>query len=182
MTTEKTNIDFSNAVNAVRQQARFYKPLVDLADTLEKLGSLDNSKNEILADIVTLNKEKAVLTTDVNSLKAKRDKGHKEIEESINEIKEKANATLLAAKEEASSILSTANETALNKIKEAEIKADSIIVASNAKANEYELKAIEAQTKLDEIITAKDAAQASLDEINQKLEAAKAKVAGLLSN
>lgn len=181
MATGKVDsINYSAAVDAARAQAKLHKPFVDLADALEKIGSLDNAKKENEQALLVLSAEKEKLSGEIKSLKAKLDKGLSDIAGEVTAAKEAAANDLNAAKNEAEAIIESAKTKAAGKIAEAELKAKQIVANANAELSVMNGKVNEARSALNIALEQQKLAQAELDNINQKIDAAKAKVANLL--
>ena len=173
--------DITTAVDAIRKQARLYEPLVKVADELEKIGSLDNARKEHEASIASLSAEKAKLSKEVKGLKDKLNDGLAEIKDAIDAEKSRSIAECSVIKAEADKALAKAKEKAKRIIDDATAKGDAIVVRANAELLSLNEQASNAQLEIKEAIAQQEAAQLELDNINKKIEAAKAKVSALLS-
>lgn len=170
----------SNAVESIRRLAMQYQGMIEAADTLEALGSLEQATDEAKAAQAKASSELAALTTDI----------------------QKANAYLVDLQNEASRVIEISKAQAESIINAASIEADSrvqaSIVAAQA-AGEARFKEIVAPAE-DKAIAAADeyikttyllgvakadlaqvdadinAKQGQLDDLTRSLEALKAKL------
>lgn len=142
--------DINNAVDAIRKLARMFEPMTNVADVLEKVGSLDNAQKEHEKALVALSAEKESLGAEVKKLKAK-----------AKEASDKINADISDAKLEAEAILNEARATSETLIADGKAKANLIEQKAAQKAKESE-KQSEDSVK---------AAQSALKEESIKLSA-----------
>jgi type VI protein secretion system component VasK len=172
--------DINSAVDAIRKQARLYEPLVKVADALEKIGSLDNAKKEHEKEINLLAIEKDKLSKEVKGLKAKLEDGLANVQGAVANYVAQADTDVLAAKELSARLIADAKEKAVKIIDNANAKGDAIVLRANSELLSLNEKASNAQEATKEALELQSSAQLELDNINKKIEAAKAKVAGLL--
>jgi hypothetical protein len=167
------------AADAIRASIRQSKALLEYADVLEKVGSIEQAEKEAIlatnnakkdfnetAEQLSLMKE--LLANAVNSSKKEKSS----LEESLNEMKAAADAEIQALKAKAKQ---QANKTILD----AEVKADSIVDGAQTKLVEIQNALATTKEELQKTIEIKQRAEDDLAAINSKIEQAKALVSNV---
>lgn len=150
------------SVEEIRSLARTFQSVINLAEALDKVGSLENAISERTGRIAALDAETESLNKVVQKLK-----------KTNAELEEKATDIIANALTDAAHIRSTAEEEAKAALGEANAKADRI--TGNANKVDSELS-----DKVNAVNATLNAKYAELAEVEGKLEKAKASINKLL--
>jgi len=153
---------FNAAANTIRSWAEHYKELVDLADLLQRLGSLDNVESE-------------------QNARAQAARSNAEAEERrFLDIQASSKGVMSDAQKVAQQVVADAQDKAQGLVNDAQAKASGLV--ESAKAHKADIDALASQREAQ----AKDAqqkevaAQTELATLEAKISAAKAQIVKIL--
>lgn len=159
-----TGTDKMNAANELKNFANRFRSMLEVADDLEKLGSLENAIGEAGARLSALRDEQGVIEAAVDRARTSIDDANARAQEMTNLAADDADRVIALAKEEAAGLVSKANRDVGDIVSRGRAQADEL--ASKIAAKHAELKIITTETA---------EAQSRLDAVNAELAALKAK-------
>jgi chromosome segregation ATPase len=152
-----SDMNLTQAADEVRKILRGFKAVEQVSAALESVGSIQNAGKEAEATL--------------NGLKAEIQKAQEELT--------LAKAEILSAKEEAKKVAAAAKEKADARIEKATKDAAELVAKASEEAASVSEKANAEKLDLDKVLTARDAAQRELDDLETKIAKVKAQAAKL---
>lgn len=129
-----------SAVDDIRKLGRTLKGLIDFADEIERVGSLENAAKEAEGRLSKYKADEIEASKGYLEAKAKHDAQQIIVDEMLNEAKEKSDEIIKAASEKAAAIVSDAQSRGYGL--KAEAEAFRAKALSEAKAIEAEIKVL----------------------------------------
>lgn len=170
-----------NAADAIRASIRQYKALSEFADSLEKIGQLEQQAVEIQARIKGHKADEAIAKEAANRAKTEHAKAEAAADSTRTTALAEAENIIQTAKEQATYI----KKLAARQIKEQTSKANAAVEAREAEAASkiagIEEQLTELTARTNEVVAAKAVAERELAEILAKREEVKNQLASVLN-
>lgn len=151
-------MDYATAVDAIRRLAVQYQAMVDAADLMEQIGSVDQATKQFAAAKAKAEAELAQVKSDL--AKAQKD---------YSVVKEDSEFNVKQAGDRAQEIITSANNEAFQITQAAKSKADQIIKDGHDQAN---ATVASIASKVDDMKSELDRLSKEADAANQKRDAA----------
>ena len=174
-------MSYQTAIDTLQRLANQYQGLVEAAEILSQVSSLDQLKKELTAASdaarADLDKTKKALA----DAKAKLDKTESDIDDATKNALVNVNSLMNDAKAGADGIVANAKIDAAKIIQDARDQAAQQLNGVQAAVSKLQDQAAVAQKAADDAVSAQAKAEAELENITKKLEQAKAKIASLIA-
>ena len=158
--------DLMQAAEAVKNHARVLRSVIQLADEIERIGSIEQAATEAQQRLDKAKADEATATTELGT---------------VNQQLADAKAVITSAEQDALNTTNDAEDKAKEIIAEANKQSDSIIAAANKRAATIGGTIATQQSALDTLNAGIDAAQKQLDTLNGSIETTKAQLRALVS-
>lgn len=158
---------FSDITKDIRRHATVFQAVIDVADALEEIGSLDNAIKERKATIASMDAELATLASasakekeEIKALTGKKAEHLTRIDSMLATAEAKAAEIIAAAQKQGADIVATADKSADNIVADAEGRAklfDERVAAAQAQLAALDAEIAEKSTERTKLQKAIDA-------------------------
>jgi hypothetical protein len=169
-----------DGIDALKRLAVQFRGILDLADALERINSVEQSEAEARARMDGLGKQIAKKEGELNDALAAIEKARGEADEIAVQTQAMTQAINAKAETEAKKAIEAGNREAEKIIAEAKAEASRITSSANASADKARAEAQAAKNEAADALARRDTSLASLKVAEDKLAAAKEQISRLL--